>query len=313
MPVNIAIIGLGNIGLRHLQAVARVKDPGSVWGFDIRQEALSQAETFCRDNNLNFISLRLTNDFKELLFHMDRQSIVIVATTAKDRKELLLKVLEQKPLAVLAEKPLCQGVTDYKAVLNKAKKLSVPVYVHFSRRRYDFYQKIFDATKNVRPKCFTAVFSGGMCCNGIHLIDLAAWLMRAKSYNVVYSKKRKVFASKRNNYFDFSGDLLVRFDNGAMGLFQCDEAAMTSVIDLAYDAKAFKIFEDAGKMISFEANHVVVDSIEIPLVSQLTDKIMEDIYHKRSARLPTVQESYLAHSILFRAIRKNKLGKLNFT
>ncbi len=314
MKTKIAIIGLGNIGRRHLQAVSRLANLDRILGCDVNQSSLDNTITFCRENNLPDIELDLTTNLEKVLKALTKETIVIVATTAFRRGEILKKILYCRPRAILVEKPLCQGIKEYQEVMRLSQKNRVPVYVNFSRHMYVFYQEIYQLVHKLQKKSFNAFFSGGIACNGIHLLELATWLLGSKTYKIVYSRKDEIYETKRKGFYDFSGELILKFDDGNLCFLKASKEKCPFSIGILCPEKEFKIFEDSKKIIHLNgSSEIKMDDIDIPYVSQLTDKVIDRLVNRKIPELPDIRQSFMAHKILFDYMKLHKLENLNIT
>ena len=305
---------MGNIGRRHLQAVSRLRCFEKILCCDINQNALDGAVAFCRKNTLPLAQLELTKDLNSVLKGITRETIVIVATTALGRNKLLTKILKRKPYAILAEKPLCQNKREYQEVMRLSKANRVPIYVNFSRHMYDFYQDIYKVLQKTKEKSLTAFFSGGIACNGIHLLELATWLLRAKTYRIVSSKKAKVYETKRKGFHDFSGEMAVKFDGGNGCFLKAAHKQRPFSIEISSPGHEFKIYETDQKMVHVNGTgKAATDNIRVPFVSQLTDKAINRLINRKIPDLPDIHQSFLAHQILFDYMKRHKLKHINIT
>jgi predicted dehydrogenase len=317
MKINIAIIGLGNIGKRHLQAVSRLDFFEEINCYDIMEISLNSVSDFCEKNMIKTEKIKLVFQFDDLLKKISQNTIVIVATIAKGRYGVLKTIIDRNPLAVIAEKPLCQNIMEYEDIVNYSKKNGTNIFINFSRHCYSAYQTINEYLNNeeFKVKHFVAFFSGGMACVGIHIIDLATWLLKGASFKLKYSKKEEVYETKRTGYSDFSGEMLLNINEESNCFFMAERKQMPIMIDINTEKKQLRIFESADKMVvvNSDSDGINLSDYEIVNTSQITDKVIEDIMNKKKPQLPDIFESYLAHKILFEYMRINGLEEVNIT
>ena len=314
MRINIVLIGLGHIGKRHLQALDRLNTIDHLFCFDTNKMAWKDVELFCSQNNLRFKNLQRLDSLESAARHIDHRTIVIVATTAKARIDILLKVIRPKPLAILAEKPLCQYAADYRRLTSAAKKYKVPKFINFPRHVYSVYQHITQELKQAENASFTVVFSGGMSCNGIHFFELATWLLGAQTFKILYSSVDKDFAAKRKGFRDFSGEIIVRINEKHLCIFKCHKKESAFALSVQEGNKEFRVYETEKKMIVHRHPRILSQKkIELPLISQLTDRIVTLIAQKKPSGLPGLDAAYLSHRILFDYMQRHRLSHLNIT
>lgn len=314
MKTKIIIIGVGNIGRRHLQAVSKLTSIESILCFDIHKAPVNYIPSFCRENNIRTDIFRIMSDYDEVLTNISRCDIVIIATTAKGRFTILKDVINRHPLAILSEKPLCQNLQEYKSVLRLSKKENIPIYINFLRHRFDFYERIEKILRHSKIKCFNAFFWGGMACTGIHIIELMTWLLHAKTYKIIHSAKERVYRTKRKGYFDFSGEMSLILDNLHFCFLKAEAQKSIFSIEISSAMQEFKIYEFSQSMTTVNRlGNVKIERIKPLNVSETTDKVVLDILKGRNVKLPDAASSYLAHRILFDYMKRNRLADINIT
>ena len=312
--VKIIIIGTGNLGKRHIQAIANLEINYELICHDISEESLSSVDGFIEENNLKLKNIKKETNLKNTLQEIDKETIVIIASTAKGRKELLEETIKKRPFAIITEKPVCQNDKNYLSVLELNKEYQVPIYVNFSRHTFPDYQKILNELKDEEISSFTAYFPNvGMGCNGAHILDLAIWLLHAKDYEILSSKVNSTYESKRKTFSDFSGNLRFKLNN-INCLLEMDDPHSISTIEVASKTKVIKIMEGLGKKVTIKNNgEVEVQNFEIVPCSKMTDKIILDLINNKKPSLPNIEEAYLPHKILFEFMKKHEIENLNIT
>ena len=118
---------MGNIGRRYLQAISKLSVDYKLFCYDKSQEALNYIPKFCEDNNINTSNINTVNKDNDLYNSINSETLVLIATTAKDRKEILDICIEKMPLTIIAEKPLVQNLSDYNYIMKKNEVLSMPI------------------------------------------------------------------------------------------------------------------------------------------------------------------------------------------
>ncbi len=314
MKINIVIIGLGNIGKRHLQAVSRLSYCSEILGYVLNLEDKKVIAEFCQKNNISTENLRLVTNFDDTLKAITERTIVIVSTTAKGRVKIIEQVLKHRPLAIIAEKPLCQNPSEYEHLINLVKEYNIPIYGNFPKHMYPVYQKINHLLKAGSITSFNAITWGGMACAGIHALELMTWLLAVKDYKILKAVCHKEFASKRDGFMDFAADLVLEVNGGIVCSLSASEDKKLEIYDIASEEKKYSVCESSGKILEVNNNaEFLVSDLEILHVSQITDQIVDDIVKGGKVRLPDVYESYTAHKILFECMKLCNLERLNIT
>lgn len=314
MKTKIAIVGIGNIGKRHLQAVSRLPGLGCVTCFDLNRETLDGVRPFCTENQLNFNELAVTGDYRRLLDSLDAGTIVIVAATAQGRQPLLDDILGRRPLAVIAEKPLCQNRREYENILAAAEKNGVPLYVNLNRHLFSFYRQIKEELKGKKVIGFSAAFPDGMACIGIHMLELATWLTGASEYRLLQAGLDKKYETKRKGFYDFTGRMSLLLDGEITAVLEALEHDGLFAIRLATADREYTIYEFAKKVIVADnGNQIRTIDIEVPYISQTTGQAVKDIVAGSGPQLPTAREAFLAHQMLYDYLSATGLEGVNIT
>lgn len=318
MKIKAAIIGLGNIGKRHLQAISKLNSLEKIQCFDIDKNALDSVFSFCKENGSHFNNIELTMDFEKILKEITKDTLVIIATTAKGRKQLIEKVIIKNPLAIISEKPLCQSLEEYDEIKNLSKRNNVHIYVNFNRRLFPVYQQLrkeIEEEEGKEGKVFKSVFSGGMSCSGIHLMELVTWLFNVKNYRILYSKNISVFESKRKGYYDFAGEMILALDKKNLCCLKATEADNLFSIAITTKGKEYTIYENVDKIvISDISGNVKISPIKKIHTSETTDKVFTQIAaNKNTSLLPDIYQAYLAHKMLFDYMQFHGQEKVNIT
>ena len=89
---NVLVVGVGNIGSRHLQALGLINEKISVWAVDPNNSSIEIAKERFKSipYNKNIISLKYCNHFDQIDENLD---IAIVATTADIRRAVIEEML----------------------------------------------------------------------------------------------------------------------------------------------------------------------------------------------------------------------------
>lgn len=135
--LNIAIIGLGSIGRRHIVATAEIDNINLSGVVDVS----SDAENFCKSNEIPFFNnlKALTNDI-----HIDG---VIISTPTILHVDVALEALNLG-LDILIEKPISAKVSEACEIISIANKKGCKVLVAHQRRFYPLVLKTKEIIKS---------------------------------------------------------------------------------------------------------------------------------------------------------------------
>lgn len=205
---NIALIGCGNIGRRHLQGllpsvhhlnILIVEPIESLW--QTAQQAIDEAGGI-RNHRVEFYAS--INQLPENI------SVAIVATNADVRKNVVLELLNHcTPQYLILEKVLFQAEADYVEVGRLLYQKDIPTFVNCTRRYYQHYQqikKVFSASLFLEMKVTGS--NWGLACNTIHLLDLFNFMNDYVKYNFKTDEiNNQIQESKRKGFIELLGTI----------------------------------------------------------------------------------------------------------
>lgn len=167
-----AVIGLGAMGLRHLQNVKTLGLP-LVGVLDQRPEALAKAGELGAAPETRFTDAAA-------LFERAKPECVIVATTAPGHAPLTLQAAGAGAKAVLCEKPLATSLAECDAMIAACRARGTRLAVNHQMRFMEQYlrvKELIDADE-IGPLASVTVVAGnfGLAMNGTHYFEMFRWL-----------------------------------------------------------------------------------------------------------------------------------------
>tara|TARA_B110000238_G_scaffold200100_1_gene249068 strand:+ start:1919 stop:2896 length:978 start_codon:yes stop_codon:yes gene_type:complete len=318
---NIFIIGAGQLGSRHLQALKNSNNSLNVFIIDPSSESLNIANERYEsmpgiDNNTVSYSKSL-NDIN----CNNKIDIVIIATASNVRANVTRDLLDKFEVkTIIFEKILFQKREDYSIILELLKSKNVKSYVNCPMRMMSFYKEIQSSFKGTK---FTYMVSGsqyGLVTNLIHYIDHMAFLNQSIDYTCNANLlENNIFESKRKGFYELNGTFNVYFKNGTQGIFSCESKGnLPGVVQAFNENVHFISRESEGKvLISRIENDWKWEEIEfnIPYQSELTAILVEDILMNDSCSLPSYEESVKLHlpylDSILELINSNTQNKFN--
>jgi len=203
-PLRLGFVGLGWIGRKRLDALAK--------GADITVEAVCDTQPQAVASAADaYPGALATHDFDKLL-QADIDAVVIATPNALHASQAI-QAFEQG-LSVFCQKPLALSSCDVQAVVDAARSANRRLGVDFCYRYVAGMQvarerirngelgeplfvdmKFHNAYGPDKRWCYDKRVSGGGCLLdlGVHLIDLAVWLLDIRNLNVVSAD---LFAAK---------------------------------------------------------------------------------------------------------------------
>ena len=319
---TLLLIGAGNIGRRHLQGILLANNQLEIFvvephlpNHDLINQAVTEA------GGLRQHQLKIFSSLDEI--EKTDFEIVIIATNADVRKNVLLDFLSKKTVTYLVlEKVLFQTLDDYKTVGKLLYEKQIKTFVNCTRRYFSHYQQI---KKAIAGSLFMEMkVSGrnwGLACNTIHLLDLFNYFNDSTDYHFkIEGIDKTVHESKRKGFIELTGTI----KNEEKDLFQFSATSYNSsgeplLIQFKTNQAEFIINETLGN-ISCRAvleneenkhfNDLKIDYKALPL-SQSANLFVDDLLNTGSCLLTDYFVSAQLHTALIKAYLAH-LKAMNF-
>ena len=306
MRKRIAIIGCGNIGSRHLQALTQLPLPIEVDVVEpskqAQQIALQRLKEMMYDEKTHKILWHKHLD--ELKGTFD---LTLVATISTGRVTLIKKLLRLGHSRFLIEKIVCQSTREYNTLLNSMKKFKAKGWVNTTPRQLTAYKKIknyFSKSKIIHMSLTTAGHYG-LGTNAIHYLDLFSWF--TNDYKITLNENllhNKLFPNKRGkNLIEFAGSITGTVSGGSSIILTfIPDANLPLLVNIYGDNNRHLIIDETNEYVfnTIDKNFHLDYVYEHP--SNLTIKIANDILTKDDCQLSTLENSYYLHNELFRIL-----------
>jgi hypothetical protein len=297
---NILIIGIGQIGRRHMESIVDSSYSGTLHVMDPSINSINAAKkSFLgvggqenkQINNIKWHSTMMTLP--------NKLDLVIVSTAADVRYSVLCEFYSKRTSQYLIlEKVLFQNLEhfeDAKVLLNKfAKK----VWVNCPRRTFDIYKRIklfFLGDKIINMKVSGG--NWGLGCNSIHYLDVFSYLVDSVKLSPINDGlDAGHHPSKRDRFLEFTGSL-----SGILGetLFTLESKKNNQDdIILSIEGLGRKVIINETKGICTfhgENNATHEERFEIPYQSHLSSIWVNQILQHGDCDLIEYKESALLH------------------
>lgn len=303
---NVAIIGAGQLGSRHLQGLAKSTKKLQVYVVDPDEEALSVAELryqeaadLTRTNNISY-----HQDIIELSAALD---LVIIATTANVRRAVIESLLEQKTVKYLIlEKVVFQNSNDFLPIQALFNKVGTRAWVNCTRRSYLLYKRLKKAINGQIVKITIKGCNWGMACNGIHMIDLLIFLTGQTDIKFdVEHLDNNIYPSKREGYKELRGKLIISTGRGdILEMFDRNSFGDDPEINIATNRIKFIINESKGLMVHQSDMGTQENDITIPFQSELTGQLSDQIIDTGQSDLTPYTECMQYHIPMLDALNE---------
>ena len=305
---NVAIIGAGNLGSRHMQALALTEIPLAVQVVDPSEKSLYIAKQRwdSMPNNCLVQSITFHKHIDELRDILD---VVIVATSSKPRQSVVEYLLEKKQVKYLVlEKVLFPRLSDYDEIKRILVDKKVKTWVNCRRRDVLFYQKLRDIFKH--EKSVTMSVSGadwGLGCNTIHWLDTYAFISDQKKFDFDAEKlDTACIPAKRGGYIEFTGSLRFKSKKGILLLTsyrsEISPDRRPSIITVQSENFYCLISEseNCANLLNFHDDKWHWEKLvpDIKYQSQVTQKLVKRLIEFGECDLPTYEESAELHKVM---------------
>lgn len=291
---NVAIIGVGNLGIRHLQSLASLPHTINLYAVDSFENSLVNAKHSIASAELNH-NIYFLNNLNDLPGELD---LVVIATGANVRLGIIQELLKKKIIKFLIlEKVLFQNTSEYEICNDLLASIDTKVYVNCPRRMYPAYKRIKEAFCDDEILQISIVGGNwGIGCNGIHFIDLYTFLTKRFIDTYKFLLDKKLYDSKRAGFFEYSG-LVCGQSDGVELLMSCKINSHPSYqIQILSRRQSCIIDESLGSMIIYEEGKLVTEEkIELPYQSALTSIVASELFSSGECQLTKYFDSTRLH------------------
>lgn len=307
--VTVAIVGAGQIGSRHLQALAASSalagDGARLVLVDPSEESLRRAAARYAEVG-GRLSLDLSTSLDALAGVVD---VAVVATGADVRRRVTEQLLARCAVKhVIFEKVLFQAPADYPAVAEALARAGTTAWVNCPRRQWPTYRELRAELPPLRRVGFHVSGAGwGLACNAVHFLDLFAFLTGEDGLTIsAASLHPGTVPSKRPGFVEVNGTLTGTAADGSH-LSLTHHAAGSAPLVIAIDAEDLRLVvrEGDGVVLTARASdgwrwH------EAPFVvryqSQLTQLVVDDLVTRGTCDLTPFAVSSRLHLALLDAL-----------
>ncbi len=314
---NILLVGCGEIGSRHLQALAKMEMPVRIWAIDPSSRSLEIAKARFKEIpiNENIQSIKFESEIPDNLDSMD---LCIISTTSKIRFFVLKQIIEKISCKnIIFEKVLFQKEEHYIEADKIIEDKKIKCWVNNFRREEKYWKnvkKYFENKGNFR--LYYGKSDWRLCTNAIHIMDLIEWLSNEKIVEVDGSSlDDEIYESKRSGFIELTGKITGKTSN--KGTFE-----MHAIKDIQDNKVEFKISNQDTRLFVNEAKGEGIlmrkennwkpekHRFQIRFQSDRTQEIVKSILETGDCNLPTFNESANTHKPLLKSIIKH-LNKIS--
>jgi hypothetical protein len=211
----IIIIGAGQLGSRHLQALSLLDFGADV--FVVEPDKANRDRARVRWEEVAARTQEISPIFHANMEDLPNEAfLAIIATNSLDRRAAIESLLDRTQVDYLIlEKFLFPRLSDYAPIGELLDAKCVRAYVNCPRRMFPDYRKIREISLD-SPISRIVVSGGnwGLGCNAIHYIDLIAFLSGCDDFVLGGELSPDILESKRPGYREFVGAISGKFSVG---------------------------------------------------------------------------------------------------
>jgi hypothetical protein len=287
--LQIALIGAGQLGSRHLQGLALLDRAARITVVDPTESSLATAKERFTQVKQEKVEAAFTRSFGDLPKHLDG---AVVATGANVRRKAIETLLQHSDVKVaLLEKVLFQRIEDYASVGALLEKSGTRAWVNCAQRLWPFFAELRPMTigkSNVQVTVSGA--NWGLGCNAIHNLDLLPFLTGDADCRLESALDAGSIPSKRPGFIEFTGTLSAFGERGNRVIQTSDregDAPFEIAVDTAELGRTWRVADGA------------------PFQSQLTHTVLAQMMDKGTSALPAYAESAALHLKMLEAFLRH--------
>ena len=293
---NIAIIGAGQLGSRHLQSIKASRHKCNIWVIDSSPESLEKCKKI-------YSETQVTSNVNNCVFEKSIEALpdaidfLLIATGSKPRYSLFEKITSSVSVRnVIFEKVLFQKINEYYKVADILSRNDINAWVNCPRRLYSLYENLKKSLSGKTIKMNVTGGNWGLACNAIHYIDIFSFLTGKIDYSINIGGLKNIIDSKRNGYKELIGSIECDFGDNYILTLSSSNYPYRHLVTISTDDKIYIIDNSAKKctIISNVHDYSSFD-FEIPYQSQLTAGVLDNILDNRKPYLTTYKESMALH------------------
>ncbi len=279
--LNLAIIGCGQIGSRHLQSMALLEEEATIYLVDPSPESINKAaaqfrDVYCPESNA-VIQLICTRSLEDL---PDRLDLSIVATASDKR---------------------AAAVADIGALLDRE---GISCFVNQWTSSLASFRRVASKLGEGPFHIGVDAAGWGLCCNAVHLLEFFDFLTGEEpcSLSLASSHVDSVIPAKRSGFFEILGRFKFATPGESTISLACRQGQPASVIPLSIRSAAqsvnleFGLDYLAARWMSGET-----ETFRIPYQSKLTHRFVEALTSSGTCTLPHYRRSARQHLLLLQA------------
>lgn len=290
---EVVIVGLGQLGSRHLQGLAKSEAPLRIWAVDPNPASLSLAQQ--RWVQVGGEQTAHLLELSSLIQKVPRKlDLAMITTNADVRERVVRDIASHADVRYwVLEKVLAQSCESLDAMMQLTSGASGR-WVNTPRRMMVWHQQLHEALRNQQP---LHVRLGdnlwGLACSAIHFLDLVAWWSDSTLVSVaVDGLDSQWIASKRPSFYEVTGTLEATYANGTTLILESHANGKALEIQIDTPQGQWKVKEAEGVMTGPDGLRI---SGRNELQSEMSTRLVDSILATGRCDLPSLEASVQIH------------------
>ncbi|MFC4237020.1 Gfo/Idh/MocA family oxidoreductase [Thalassospira xianhensis] len=303
---RVLLIGCGNIGMRHLQAVTSLDKPLDIMVIEPDDDNRAKAEASVEKLS-SHVNLRFFADWRNVPKQAD---LAIVATPAQPRRKVLEVLLTHTaPKWLFLEKVVFVTRRDFDEMIGVFADRDIRTVINCSRRGWPSYDALREKLKGKANLSLKVIGSNwNLASNSIHFIDLAVHLFGGLPFSL-NADALIPEDSKHRGCVEFTGSLIGACAGGGnLTITNLKEPGVPLTVEVGNADERWIVEEGNHRLTHFRGNKAIAsEEFYTPFVSQMGYLYQEMLYDNVS-RMTPFNLSAQEHRPFIDALR-NRLGQ----
>ena len=313
--MNILILGLGNIGYRHLESLSKIKDKVNITIIEKIKSKTLKINKLILNNN---IDIKVFNKIPS----NQKYDLSIICTNSDVRYSAVLNLIKLNKLQfIILEKVVFDNKADYYKFQKLINDKNIHCFVNYPRNMMRCYKEL--KKEFIKDKVNKFVISGknwGIMSNSLHFLNLISFMINKNNLKIKdVNLHDRIYKSKRNGFHELKGSLSFAINDTKIFL-EDSNIYNSNIITIDFSKTLIKISEAKKKIQYYNKinNKNNEKSFDFKFQSELTFEIYEAIKNKKKICLPTYDETYkfdiIIHELIDRLKKRNIIfRKFKFT
>lgn len=305
MGKKIVIVGCGQLGSRHLQAVIKLKYPLKIQ--IVEPDEKNQEIAMDRAKEIISAGQDIQLEWYKSINNIDHNpDLTIVATPSIGRSAILMQLLDMGHQRFLIEKMICQSDEEYEDILKSLTAKKARGWVDCTRPYFPFYRKLIDIMEK-EQQIFFKVSGGnhGLGSNIIHFLELFGRIRGSLEDITLFGDHLypSLLPNKRGEHLvEFAGTIIASTPErclASIAFHPLNNAPI--IVDVMSEHYRALVNENSTKaLFAAEENgwQWEESNFEVMFSSSLTTEIAHEIMENDACRLTTLEDIYPVHKNL---------------